>query len=121
MLMHNGKLSKYTKIDGLFTKQRGMGLDSMQFMLGEISNWLDGRFAENEMFVASFPDEQTILLKPKDQTLAGLISKIELKLSDQRGILDTIMIFEGSDSYTRMTFSNTVINKNIPASLFTQK
>ncbi len=121
MLMHNGKLSKYTKIDGQFTKQRGMGLDSMQFMLGEISNWLDGRFAENEMFVASFPDEQTILLKPRDQTLAGLISKIELKLADQRGILDTITIFEGTDSYTRMTFSNTVINKNIPASFFTQK
>jgi len=121
MLMHNGKLSKYTKTDGQFTEQRGMGVDSMQFILGEISNWLDGRFSKNEMFTASFPDEQTILLKPRDQTLAGLISSIELKRADQRGILDTITIFEGTDSYTRMTFSNAVINKNIPAALFSQK
>ncbi len=121
LLMHNGKLSKYIKTNGQFTEQQGIGLDAMQLMLGEISSWLDGRFTENEMFIASFPDKQTILLKPSGQALAGLISKIELKLGDQRGVLNTITIFEGTDSYTRMTFDNAIINKDIPASLFTRK
>ncbi len=121
LLMHDGKLSKFVKTDGRFIEDQGIGLDAMQFMLGEISNWLDGRFTDNEMFVASFPDKQTILLEPREQSLAGLISRIELRLADQKGVLNSITIYEGSDSYTRMTFNNAVINKIIPSALFIQK
>ena len=63
----------------------------------------------------------TVLLTPKDQALAGLISKIELKLADREGLLDGVTIFEGPDSYTSMTFENRVLNKEIPVSVFTEK
>jgi len=121
LLLHNGNIRKFVKKDGNLREDRGIGLDAMQLMLGEISNWLVGRFTDNDIFTTSFPDKQTIILKPRGKSLAGLISKIELKPSEQKGVLDSVTIFEGSDSYTRMTFSNTVINKNIPDALFTGK
>ena len=98
-----------------------MPLNSMQVVLAEISNWLDGRFTDNRMFAVSFPDEQTILLTPKQQGFADLISSIRLKLADQQGMLDEVTIYEGPGSYTRLTFSNRILNREIPASRFTNR
>jgi outer membrane lipoprotein-sorting protein len=121
LLMHNGKIRKLVERDGQMVEDKGLRLDSMQVVLGQISNWLDGRFSDNDMFRVSFVDKNTVLLTPKDQALAGLISKIELKLADQKGLLDGVTIFEGPDSYTTMTFQNRVLNKEIPISVFTEK
>jgi hypothetical protein len=119
--MHGGRVKKFIEKDGLLVEDKGMGLDSMQVVLGEISNWLDGRFSDNDMFSVSFPDKSTVLLTPKEQALAGMISKIELKLADRKGLLDEVIIFEGPESYTRMIFKNGILNKEIPVSVFTEK
>jgi hypothetical protein len=121
LLMHGGRVKKFVEKDGLLAEDKGMGLDSMQVVLGEISNWLDGRFSDNDMFSVSFPDKSSVLLAPKEQALAGMISKIELKLADRKGLLDEVIIFEGPDSYTKMIFKNRVLNKEIPVSVFTDK
>lgn len=121
LLLHGGRVRKFMRRDGQLVADKGMGLDSMQVILGQISSWLDGRFTDNEMFRVSFADDRTVLLTPKQQALAGLISKIELQLADRKGLLDAVTIYEGPDSYTRMTFSNRVLNKQIPASVFTVK
>jgi outer membrane lipoprotein-sorting protein len=121
LLMHGGKVKKFMERDGKLIEDQGMGLDSMQIVLADISNWLDGRFTENAMFAVSFPAKQTILLTPKEQGLAALISSIELKLADQAGLLDQVIIHEGPDSSTRLTFSNRIINQEIPAALFTDQ
>lgn len=119
LLMHGGKVKKFMERDGVLTEDKGMRLDAMQVVLAEISNWLDGRFTDNAMFTVAFPDKQTILLTPKDQGLAALISSIRLKLADQAGLLDEVTIFEGPGSSTTLTFSNRTINRKVPASLFT--
>ncbi|MFT5699189.1 MAG: outer membrane lipoprotein-sorting protein [Desulforhopalus sp.] len=119
LLMHGGKIKKFVERDGQLVEDRGLRLDSMQVVLGQISNWLDGRFSDNDMFSVSFIDERSVLLTPKNQGLAGLISKIELKLADQKGLLDGVTIFEGPDSYTTMVFENRILNKEIPVSVFT--
>lgn len=118
LLMHGGKVKKYSEHDGEFRQDKGMPLDAMQVVLTEISNWLDGRFTSNEMFQVSFPDKQTILLTPKEQGFAALISSIQLKLADQQGLLDEVTIFEGPESYTRLTFSNRILNEEMPVALF---
>lgn len=118
LLMHDGKVKKYIDHDGEFREDQGMGLDSMPVVLAEIANWLDGRFTDNEMFKVSFPDKQTILLTPREQGFAALISGIQLKLADQQGLLDEVTIFEGPESYTRLIFSNRVLNQEMPVSLF---
>jgi outer membrane lipoprotein-sorting protein len=121
LLMHGGRVKKFIEKDGLLVEDKGMGLDSMQVVLGEISNWLDGRFSDNDMFSVSFPDKSTVLLTPKEQALAGMINKIELKLADRKGLLDEVTIFEGPESYTRMIFKNRDLNKEIPVSVFIDK
>lgn len=124
LLMNGSKVKKFIERDGQLVEDRGMQFNSMQVVLAEISNWLDGRFTDNDMFVVSFPAERTVLLTPKQQALAGLISKIELKLADQKelqGLLDSVTIFEGPDSYTMMTFSNRILNQDLDTSVFTTR
>ena len=121
LLMHGGKVRKFVEREGVLAEDKGMRLDAMQVVLAEISNWLDGRFTDNAMFTVSFPKKQTILLTPKEQGFAALISSIELKLGEQAGLLDKVIIFEGPDASTSLTFSNRIINKEIPAAVFTNK
>jgi outer membrane lipoprotein-sorting protein len=121
LLMHGGKIRKYLQRDGELVEDKGMRLDSMQIVLAEISNWLDGRFTENDVFNVSFPDKHTVLLLPKEASFARLINRIELQLADQMGLLDKVTIFEGPDSYTTMSFSNRILNQEIPASVFNTK
>ncbi|MHB8988495.1 MAG: LolA family protein [Desulfobulbia bacterium] len=121
LLMHGGKVRKFVEREGVLAEDKGMRLDAMQVVLAEISNWLDGRFTDNAMFTVSFPKKQTILLTPKEQGIAALISSIELKLGDQAGLLDKVIIFEGPGASTSLTFSNRIINKEIPAAVFIQR
>ena len=119
LLMHKGTIKKFIQRSGKLVEDPGMGLDAMQVVLTEISNWLDGRFTDNGMFSVSFPDKQTVLLTPKNQAMAGLISSITLKLAEQKGLLDSVIISEGPGSFTAMSFSNRVLNQKIPAAAFT--
>lgn len=121
LLMHGNKIKKFVERDGQLVEDKGLGLDSMQVVLGQISNWLDGRFSDNDMFSVSFIDEHTVLLSPRDKGLASLISKIELKLAAEKGHLDEVTLFEGPDSYTKMTFENRILNKPVPLSVFTKR
>lgn len=118
LIMHDGSIEKYIKRDGKFVADQGMRLDGMQVVLTEISNWLDGRFRDNDMFKVSFPDQDTVLLTPHDDMMASLISKIQIKLADQKGLLDSVTIFEGPDAFTHMAFSERTLNEKIPASVF---
>lgn len=121
LLMHGGKVRKFVEKDGQVVEDKGMQLGSMQVVLTEISNWLDGRFTDNDMFSVSQSADRKILLTPKNQALAGLISKIELQLAEQQGHLESVTIYEGPGSFTKMTFSNRVLNQEIPVSIFTAK
>lgn len=119
LLMFDGKVKKFTRQDGKLVEDHGMGLNAIQVVLSEISNWLDGRFTDNTMFKVSFPDPRTVLLTPKEQALAGVISNITLELAEQKGLLNRVVIFEGPDSYTTMSFSNRALNQDISAEVFT--
>lgn len=121
LLMHGGKVKKFVELDGRLVEDKGLQLGSMQVVLAEISNWLDGRFTENKLFQVARPSAKTILLTPRNQQLAGVISSIELALADQQGNLDGITIFEGPDSYTKMLFNGRVLNKEVPVSVFTEQ
>ena len=118
LLMHEGKVKKFIEQGGGLQEDKTMGFGTMQVVLADIANWLDGRFADNDMFSVTFPDDRTVLLVPKDKGLAALISSIELKLAEQKGLLDAVTIFEGPQSSTRLIFSKRILNQEIPASLF---
>jgi outer membrane lipoprotein-sorting protein len=119
LIMHNGAVRKFVEQDGRLEEERGAQVGSLQIVLAEISNWLAGRFTDNAMFTVSSIDDRTIRFTPKDQQLAALISGIEIEIGGENGLLDSVLIEEGPDSYTRMTFTNRSINRQLPATLFT--
>lgn len=119
LIMHNGAVRKFVERDGGLEEERGAQVGSLQIVLAEISNWLAGRFTDNEMFAVSFIDDRTVRFTPKEQQLAALITGIEIEIGGENGLLDSVLIEEGPDSYTRMTFSNRSINQQLQATLFT--
>lgn len=119
LLMHDGKIRKFVDWEGKLEEERGQQLDAMQMVLSEISGWLDGQFKETETFAVSFQNEHTLTLIPKDPSFQDIISGVELKLADRAGLLDSVTIFEGAESFTRLVFSNAVLNQAIPATLLT--
>ncbi|MBV5318745.1 MAG: hypothetical protein JZU50_13175, partial [Desulfobulbaceae bacterium] len=74
---------------------------------------------DNPMFKVTRPDDRTIVLTPKEPGLQSIISRIELRLGLEEGVMETVTIFEGPDAYTRLTFTGTVLNREIPEARFT--
>ena len=120
LLVHNSDIQKLVEQDGELVADRGMSLDSMRLVLEEITNWLAGRFTDNPSFAASFPKPGTIVLTPKDQGLATVISRIDLHLAKGGPLLESVVIHEGPDAFTRLTFSDAELNRKLDASLFTK-
>lgn len=119
LLMHGESVRKYVEVDGAMQEVQGLPMSSMQIILTEITNWLDGRFTDNELFTVTQPDSDHILLTPKQGTLDGFIETIELHLEGNNGLLRAVTIHEGGENFTRMTFTNRVLNQKLPANLFT--
>lgn len=120
LLMFEGRVRKFTDRDGKLVEEQGMQLDAMQVVMGQISDWLDGRFTDNTAFKASFEDKRTIRLTPKEESLRPFISSIELKLAGQAGLLHSVTIFEGPGAFTKLVFFHVVLNRPVPDTLFTR-
>ena len=118
LLMHDGRTKRYLKRNGAITEDAGAHLQSMQVVLQDIAQWLNGRFEENPAFSASLEPDRKIVLRPKEKSLATMIQRIELILSDRPGIIAAVMIYEGENSYTRFEFNNTILNQPLQDSIF---
>ena len=118
LLMHEGKTKRYTRKNGTITEDAGVRLSSMQVLLHEITRWLSGRFDENPSFSTSLEPGRKIVLSPKEKSLAKMIQRIELTLSNRPGIIQSVSIYEGKDSFTRFEFKNVTINQPLEDSLF---
>jgi len=118
LLMHDGQTRKFIQHDGKFVEEHGMGVDSMQIVLQEITGWLDGEVTDTETFQVKSKEGDTIVLVPKNEALTKIISRIELKLLGTSGLMESVTLYEGPDSFTRMIFSDGLLNKKIPAVRF---
>jgi len=118
LLMHDGRTKRYLKRNGAIIEDEGAHLQSMQVVLQDITQWLSGRFEENPAFSASLEPDRKIVLRPKEKSLATMIQRIELILSDRPGIIAAVMIYEGENSYTRFEFKNAILNQPLQDSIF---
>ncbi|NLZ17928.1 MAG: outer membrane lipoprotein carrier protein LolA [Desulfobulbaceae bacterium] len=119
LLVHGGSMKKLVEQDGRLVDDPGLAMDSIQLVLEEITNWLAGRFNDNPAFSATFPDEHTIVLTPKEDGLAAVINSIDLHLQGNEGLIDSVVIHEGPDTFTRLTFSDAVLNHSLEDWVFT--
>jgi hypothetical protein len=101
-----------------FVREAGPNLQAMQVVLEHISQWLEGRFDENPMFAASLAPGPTITLLPKDKAIARMIERIELLFSDRPGVIAAVVIHEGEGAFTRLVFTDVVLNPAIDDAVF---
>lgn len=118
LVMYEGRVRRFVAGTAGFTEESGAGLDAMQVVVEEISHWLAGRFDDNPMFAAELEPGRRIVLTPKAAAMGKVIQRIVLNLSQQPGVIDSVVIYESDDAYTRMTFSHTVLNEKIDEHLF---
>jgi outer membrane lipoprotein-sorting protein len=118
LLIHNAKIKRYVKGNEGFIQDSGAELQAMQVVLQEITLWLRGRFNDNPNFNAVLEPGPKIVLIPKEKSFATIIQRIELILSNQPGIIETVRIYENDTSYTKFIFNNVRLNKPLKDSLF---
>ncbi len=120
LLMHNGRVRKFLERDGHLVEDRSPQVGALHVVLAEITNWFGGRFTDNELFTVELVDERTIRFLPRDESLTAIITSIIIERADDSGLLNSVLITEGPDSFTRMTFSDRALNPDLPARLFTE-
>lgn len=118
LLLHDGKVNRYLHTEAGWVEDAAANLQSMDFILQEISNWLNGRFEANPLFHAEVGKDKTVILTPKDESMDQFIRRIELVMADQPGIMKQVTIYEGEDVFTRFTFVHPLINDTIAPSEF---
>ncbi len=116
IVLHRGKVKRFFAKDGLIVRDAGADLQVMQIVMQNITRWLSGHFAENPGFNMTV-EENRILLKPSNQ-ISGMIDRIELLLSKEPGMIDTIIIYEDSENYTKIEFKMLEINGPLADSVF---
>lgn len=118
MVMHAGRTRRFVAGPSGWTEESGPGLEAMQVVMAEISQWLAGRFDANPMFDATLEPGRRIRMTPKEEAMRQVIRRIELNLADQPGVMQSVVIYESEEAFTRMTFSNTVLNTKIDEAIF---
>jgi outer membrane lipoprotein-sorting protein len=118
MLMHAGRIRRFVAGPSGWSEESGPGLEAMQVVMAEISQWLAGRFDANPMFEARLEPGRRILLIPREEALRQVIQRIELNLADRPGVMQRVTIHESEEAFTRMTFGHTVLNATIDEALF---
>lgn len=118
LAMHDGRVRRFVAGTSGFTEESGAGLEAMQVVVEEITQWLAGRFDDNPMFQAKLEPGRRIVLTPKADAMRNIIQRIVLNLAQQSGVIDSVVIYESENAYTQMTFSHTVLNAKIDERLF---
>lgn len=118
LLMHEGNIKRYVKRTSGFEEENNAGLEAMQVVLNQITQWMMGRFDESPMFNARLDGAGRIIMTPKEEAFRAIIQKIEINLAQRPGVIKDVVIYESEDAYTRMRFINTTLNGKIDEAVF---
>jgi outer membrane lipoprotein-sorting protein len=118
LVLHKGQTRRYVDKEGVLMEDATAGLQSMQVVVQQITQWLNGRFDENPAFSAILEPGPKIVLSPKDTALARLIQRIEIELSHRPAVIKSVTIYESEDSYTRLVFQNVTLNEPLDDAAF---
>ena len=118
LLLHNGNTRRFVQKDGSLVEDASVNLQSMQVVVQEITQWLNGRFDENPAFAAGLEPGRKIVMTPRDESFARLIQRIEIVLSDRPAVIKSVMIFESENSFTKLDFKDVILNQKLDDALF---
>ena len=118
LLLHNGNTRRFVQKDGSLVEDASANLQSMQVVVQEITQWLNGRFDDNPAFAARLEPGRKIVMTPRDESFARLIQRIEVLLSDRPAVIISVMIFESEASFTKLDFKDVILNQKLDDTLF---
>jgi outer membrane lipoprotein-sorting protein len=118
LLLHKGKTRRFVQKNDSLIEDASANLQSMQVVVQEITQWLNGRFDDNPAFAASLEPGRKIVMVPRDESFARLIQRIEVSLADRPAAIKSVMIFENEDSFTKLDFSDVILNQQLDDALF---
>jgi len=118
LLLHNGETRRFVKKSGRLVEDASANLQSMQVVVQEITQWLNGRFDDNPAFTARLEPGRKIVMEPREESFARLIQRIEILLSDRPAVIKSVIIFENQDSFTKLDFKDVILNQKLEDALF---
>ncbi|MCJ7772674.1 MAG: outer membrane lipoprotein carrier protein LolA [Desulfobacterales bacterium] len=118
LLVDQGQTKRYVVRDQKIIEDSSAKMQSMQIIMDEITMWLSGRYDENPDFAVEKKDKTTIILKPVKEAFSKIINRIEIHLSDRPGVINSVMIHESEDSFTKLDFKKVILNEKLNDSLF---
>ena len=120
VIAHKGETKRYISSGGKMIEDKTGGVQAMKIVLNEITAWMSGKFDQNPSFTATLKEGKytEITLTPEGKSMAGMIEKIIITISKKDAAVKSVKIIESENSLTRIDFSNAVINKVIPESIF---
>ena len=118
LLMHDGRVRRFIGSESGFKEDAGPGLQAMEMVLQEITLWLKGEFTDNPNYHSSLEGDNKIVMVPRNKAFAKIIQKIEILLSDRPGVIETVTIYEGKTSFTKIRFRDAKINQGVVDTLF---
>ena len=118
LLLHKGKTKRFVQKNGNLVEDASANLQSMQVVVQEITQWLNGRFDENPAFAARLEPGRKIVMVPRDESFAKLIRRIEILLSDRSAVIKSVIIYENEDSFTKLDFKDVILNQKLDDDLF---
>ena len=118
LLMHDGRVRRFIGSESGFKEDAGPGLQAMEMVLQEITRWLKGEFTDNPDYHSSLEGDNKIVMVPRNKSFSKIIQKIEILLSDRPGVIETVTIYEGKTSFTKIRFQDVDINQGVADTLF---
>ncbi|MBU2515176.1 outer membrane lipoprotein carrier protein LolA [bacterium] len=118
LMSFQGELKRFYKQDDEFKEDTGAHLQAMQIVIQEITNWLGGQFDKNPNFTSELLKNKGIVLTPNKKELEEMIARIELVFSNQPGVIESVIIYESKNSFTKLIFARPTINSAIDPSRF---
>jgi len=120
LLMDEGRVQRFVKTGRTWTEDASASLSAMSFVMQEISRWMNGRFDENPDFEARLEPGGRIILSPRKEALSKVIRTIVLQLADTPGVIASVTVYEDDHNFTRLQFTNVIVNQPVDATLFTR-
>jgi len=120
VVFNKGEARRYLMSGGKMVEDKSGSVQAMSIVLGEISNWLGGKFNRNPSFQASLKKGVNVMitLVPVDKNMAGMMEKIEITIAKNTMAIKSVKIIESENAATIIDFRQVEINKAISGSLF---
>jgi len=120
LLMDEGRVQRFVRTGQAWTEDASASLSAMSFVMQEISRWMNGRFDENPDFEARLEPGGRIILAPRKEALSKVIRNIVLQLADTPGVIASVTVYEDDHNFTRLQFTNVIVNQPVDPALFTR-